>query len=104
MLDPRNHKATSTGEDAVGIDNELDAAHIEPASLVTGTDPGGRGEWIANLPFGVRIGQWFFSHAGNAQKLSIQDLQKALQRSLDQNGFGDNDITGKDSILEAQNW
>ena len=104
LLDPRNHKATSTGEDSTGIDNELDAAHIDPRSLSRGTDPAGRGTWIANLPFAVRIKKWFFAHAGNTQKLSVKDFEHKLQHSLDHNGFGDSDITGNDSILEAQNW
>ncbi len=104
LLDPKNDKASSTGQDAIGIDNNLRDAKIDPQSLVKGTDPGGRGKWMGDLPFGVRIKKWFFSHGGNTQKLSIKDLGNKLENGHDHNGFGDNDITGSDSILEAQGW
>jgi hypothetical protein len=104
MLDPHNQKATSTGEDAIGIDNQLKDAHIDPKWIARGVDPSGRGRWILDLPFGVRIKKWFFSHAGNTQRLSVGDLEEKLESSLDHNGFGDHDITGKNSILEAQGW
>ncbi|AKU93687.1 serine-threonine protein phosphatase [Labilithrix luteola] len=105
MADPNNKKATGSSEvDRCGIDSELLAAHIPPASLVKGTDPGGRGAWIANLPLGARVNKWFFSHGGNTSQNSIKDLEKTLEKGLTKTGFGDKDITGNDSILEAQNW
>jgi hypothetical protein len=104
LLDPENHKATSNEEDAIGIDVALAAAGIDPASVANGTDAAGRGRWMANLPFGVRIGHWFFSHGGNTQKLSLDKLARKLRRSVDHHGFGDKDITGKHSILEDQEW
>ena len=52
----------------------------------------------------MRVKKWFFSHAGNTQQLSIKDLSKKLEKSLTHNGFGDKDITGNNSILEAQGW
>ena len=69
-----------------------------------GTDEAGRGKWLSDLPFAVRVKKWFFSHGGNSQQLSVKDLQKKLEDSVDHNGYGDKDITGNDSILEAQNW
>ncbi len=104
LLDPENDKAKSTGQDADGIDNELDAHKIDPKDVATGKDATGRGQWLASLPFGVRVKKWFFSHGGNSQRLSIKDLSKKLQDSVDHNGYGDKDITGNDSILEAQSW
>jgi hypothetical protein len=104
LLDPNNHKATSTGKDATGIDEELSAQSISPKDLAAGKDAEGRGKWLASLPLGVRVKKWFFSHGGNTQKLSIKDLDKKLANSLAHNGFGDKDITGADSILEAQSW
>ena len=104
LLDPKNHKATSTGTDATGIDEELAAQSIDPKDLAAGKDADGRGRWLASLPLGVRVKKWFFSHGGNTQQLSIKDLNKKLEGSLAHNGFGDKDITGKDSILEAQSW
>lgn len=104
LLDPKNHKATSTGTDATGIDEELGAQRIDPHELAAGTDAAGRGRWLASLPLGVRVKKWFFAHGGNTQKLSMKDLKKKLESSLAHNGFGDKDITGSDSILEAQAW
>ncbi|HEY8073513.1 MAG TPA: metallophosphoesterase, partial [Labilithrix sp.] len=104
FADPKNDKASRTGEDADGIDNELDAQRIDPKSIASGADAAGRGRWLADLPFAVRVKKWFFSHAGNSQKLSMKDLEKKLEDSLDHNGWDDKDITGNDSILEAQSW
>lgn len=104
LLDPKNHKAASTGMDKTGIDEELNAQSIDPNQLAAGTDEAGRGRWLASLPLGVRVKKWFFSHGGNTQKLSMKDLKNKLESSLAHNGFGDKDITGSDSILEAQAW
>jgi hypothetical protein len=104
LLDPMNHKAMSTGPDAVGIDNELSARGIDPQKVAAGKDAEGRGKWLAALPLGVRVKKWFFAHGGNTQQMSIKDLKKKLENSIANNGFGDKDITGKGSILEAQEW
>jgi hypothetical protein len=104
LLNPANSKAMSTGVDTNGIDNELAAASISPKALVKGTDKEGRGSWIQSLPFGVRVGRWFFAHGGNTEELSLKDLSKTLQNSIDHNGYGDKDITGNHSILEEQGW
>lgn len=104
LVDPRNHKAMSTGLDEDGIDHELAVRGVDPRKLAAGTDPEGRGRWINGLPLGVRVKKWFFAHGGNTQRLSIADLRKKLENSIAHHGYGDKDITGEDSILEAQNW
>lgn len=104
FVDPSNKKATATGQDTTGIDNELLAKGIKPADLARGKDAAGRGAWLLNLPFGVRIKKWFFAHGGNTAGDSIDQLEKRLSHSVDKNGYGDKDVTGKDSILEAQEW
>lgn len=104
LLDPQNHKARSTGKDADGIDEELAARGIDPAKVANGTDAEGRGKWLIGLPQGVRVKKWFFAHGGNTQRLSLKDLSKKLESSIAHHGFGDQDLTGKDSILEAQSW
>lgn len=102
--DPRNDKATSTGTDALGINPQLKAVGVDPREMAAGKDKAGRGRWLANLPLGVRVKKWFFAHGGNTQRMSIKDLDKKLATSIARNGFGDKDITGADSILEAQQW
>jgi hypothetical protein len=104
LLDPKNKKAMSSGQDKDGIDEELAAQSIDPRDVAAGKDAAGRGKWLTSLPLGVRVKKWFFSHGGNTQRLSIKDLRKKLESSLAHNGFGDKDITGADSILEAQSW
>jgi Calcineurin-like phosphoesterase len=102
--DPKNDKAMSTGTDEEGIDPQLTAVGVDPRKLAAGTDKEGRGKWLANLPLGVRVKKWFFAHGGNTQRLSLTDLKKKLETSIANNGFGDKDVTGNDSILEAQQW
>ncbi|MDB4935361.1 MAG: serine-threonine protein phosphatase, partial [Labilithrix sp.] len=104
LVDPKNHKAMSTGLDANGIDEQLAARGIDPRKLAAGTDAEGRGRWMAGLPLGVRVKKWFFAHGGNTQRLSLADLRRKLEKSIAENGYGDPDITGDDSILEAQQW
>jgi Calcineurin-like phosphoesterase len=104
LQDPYNNKATTGGSGATGINSELERAKIDPETLVAGTDSAGRGAWVSNLPFGARIGRWFFAHGGNTQGMSVERLTKKLQNSVNNNGYDDKDITGKDSILEAQKW
>ena len=98
FADPTNKKAMD------GIVPELVAKKIKPADVVAGTDAEGRGRWMAELPFGVRVKKWFFAHAGNTNGDSIAALSKRLQSAVDKDGFGAKDITGGNSILEAQNW
>ena len=102
LADPTNKKATSTGDDATGIVTQLTPK--KAADVASASDPEGRGRWLADLPFGVRIKKWFFAHGGNTNGDSMAALSKRLQAAVDKDGFGAKDITGKDSILEAQNW
>lgn len=98
LADPHNKKATA------GIDVELAAAKIDPDELARGADAKGRGRWLIDLPFGVRIKKWFFAHGGNTGGDSIATLSKKLEAGFADHGFSDTAITGKDSILEAQSW
>lgn len=103
--DPKNDKATASDNDGIGITVELKKKGIDPKAFAAGTDPEGRGAWLRSLPMAVRIKKWFFSHGGNTGGDSIDKLEKRFESALDgKNGFGDKDITGGDSILEAQSW
>ncbi len=104
FVDPHNDKATSNAPDAVGIDNELRVRGIDPADIAARRDVDGRGAWMANLPFAVRVKKWFFAHSGNTEGDSIPALEQRLRRALDTKGWRAKDITGKDSILEAEEW
>ncbi len=105
FVDPENHKATSTGEGADGIDNQLRDEQIEPADLAQGIDAMGRGNWLRRLPLAARVNNYFFAHGGNTDGASIPKLRKTLTEAFTRGeGFADRAITGNDSILEAQGW
>lgn len=104
FVDPHNKMATSNEPDAVGIDNELFARGIDPRDVAARRDSAGRGAWLANLPFAVRVKKWFFAHGGNTGGDSIPDLEVRLRHALDKKGWSAKDIVGNDSILEAQEW
>src|SRR5262249_49011912 len=91
-------------EDGSGISVQLKQRGLKPKDVARGLDPEGRGAWLLNLPFAVRIKKWFFSHGGNTDGQSIEDLAKRLRKAVDQHGYGDGDITRNHSILEDQNW
>lgn len=100
--DPLNDKALAVSDDGVGISVQLQAKHIDPKSVSSGTDL--RGAWLRKLPFAVRIKKWFFSHGGNTEGDTMEELRTRLQKGFEKDGFGSKHITGKDSILEAQQW
>lgn len=104
LEDPRNDKALATTDDGVGITKQLDDLGIAPESLAEGRDREGRGAWLLSLPLGARIKKWFFAHAGNTNKDTIAELSKKIRDGIDKNGYGDDDVTGGDSVLEAQEW
>ena len=94
LADPYNGKADT-------FDRELSAGGLDPCSVAT-TEP--RGVWLRARPFAARVGEWFFSHAGQTAGLDIQGLEAALEDGLAGNSFGDPEIIGSDSILESRAW
>lgn len=104
LADPRNDKATSTGEDEEGIVSQLAANGVDPAKLAACNDSDGRGRWLADLPLGARVKKWFFAHGGNTGGRTLADLRDKLERSIAKNGFSDDDIIGGDSLLQSQHW
>jgi hypothetical protein len=98
LADPENSKATKSD----GIDSELLLDGIDPADVANGTDV--HGAWLRSLPFGARVGRWFFAHAGSTGGLSLAALEATLEAAIDGNGYGDDVIIGVDSLLEARDW
>lgn len=94
LADPYNTKAAT-------FDSELTAAGLDPCVLASAAP---RGMWLRALPLGVRIGAWFFSHAGQTHGRSATELARALEAALVANDFRDDEIIGADSILEARGW
>ncbi len=60
------------------------------------------GEFLCALPFGAKVGDWFFSHAGDTHGQSVDQLEVALERGVNKYGFGTKELSDPDSILEAR--
>ncbi len=99
LVDPTNSKASNTD----GIDTELTADGIAPATLASATDP--RGGWLRILPFGARVGGWFFSHAGDTGGSTVAVLGAKLEAAVKAHAdYNDPAIVGATSILESRSW
>lgn len=104
LANPNNDKATRDKKDAVGIDVELAklSRPIEPEVFASWDDP--HGKWLRTRPFAAKVGDWFFSHGGSTQGLTLKQLATELEGALGSKGYKANAIIGDDSILEAQEW
>ena len=56
----------------------------------------------AQLPIAVRVNDWFFSHAGNTDNRTIQQISAAIEAGFAKDGFATKELVGKNSILEAR--
>jgi len=81
---------------------ELEAKGLDPAEVAAGRDAHGLGTFLRGLPFAARVGDWFFAHAGNTRGLTFQQLDSALRKGLDDDGFRSNTLIAHDSLLEAR--
>jgi hypothetical protein len=93
LADPSNEKA----EDFV---KELRDANISAADVAACR--GDLGQFLCSLPFAARVRDWFFSHAGNTNGRNIGALAAEIQKGVDRDGFGSQQVVGNDSILEAR--
>lgn len=99
LVDPMNSKASGPA----GIDTELATKGLMPAAIASGADP--RGAWLRLLPFGARVGGWFFSHAGDTQGRTVAALATSLEAAVKAHAdYNDPDIVGTTSILESRSW
>jgi len=98
LADPTNSKADASD----GLDTELRSAAIDPMTIASGRDP--RGVWLRDLPFGVRIGRWFFAHAANTAHRDLATLEAALETDVTRNDYRGAEVIGADSILESRDW
>lgn len=98
LADPENDKADA-GD---GIDPEARAHGVDVMALASGRDP--RGAWLRGLPFGARVGRWFFSHAGNTAGRTVAQLEGALRAGVVARDYRDTEVIGDASILEARAW
>jgi hypothetical protein len=57
--------------------------------------------FLCRLPFAARIGDWFFSHAGNTQGRSRVHLSADLESDADRHGFAAQQLIDPNSLLQA---
>jgi hypothetical protein len=81
---------------------ELENAHINPASIADGNDAGGIGAFLRSLPLAAKINDWFFAHACNTKGMEFATLDRELRDSVDQDGFGAKILLSKAGLLEAR--
>lgn len=60
------------------------------------------GEFLCGLPMAVRVNDWFFCHAGNTNKMSIQQLSTSIMDGFASTGFDTPALIGGNSLLEAR--
>ena len=98
LADPMNEKADGEG----GIGPELRARGLDPQAVARGETP--EGSWLRRLPFAARAGRWFFVHAGDTGGRSVAELESELRAAVEEDGYGDKEIDGKGSLLQAEGW
>jgi hypothetical protein len=74
---------------------------IDPAKVAAGEDVGG---WLRDLPFAIKDGDWFFSHAGYTGGRSVEALGAAIEADVRANKFSAEEAIGPNSVLEATLW
>ena len=60
------------------------------------------GEILCSLPYAARVGDWFFSHAGNTDGRSLAQIEKDVREGLAKDGTATKQLIGPTSILEAR--
>jgi hypothetical protein len=93
LADPSASKASD-------FDAELQAAGLAKDDVAEGKND--LGQYLRALPFGARVNDWFFSHAGNTAGASLADLRGRLQSEVEQQGFGASVLSDPSSLLEAK--
>jgi hypothetical protein len=81
---------------------DLVSEGLDPAKVAAAEDD--IGAWLRDLPFGIKDGEWFFSHAGRTGARSLEELGAAIEADVRANKFAAAEATGPDSVLEATLW
>jgi len=92
-----NHEAeflsASKDDRSAGLATDLARSGISPTGVRACR--GDIGEFLCSLPFAARIGEWYFSHAGDTGGRTIRQLSTEIQN-------GKYQLTAPNSILEAR--
>ena len=93
LADPKGNKTLEFA-------NELKRAGLKPSKVAN--CEGDIGQFLCQLPIAVRINGWFFSHGGNTNDRTIQELSAAIEKGFEKRGFATKELIGNNSILEAR--
>jgi hypothetical protein len=94
LADPLNDKAGHFVFDLI-------SEGLDPIEVAAGDDVGA---WLRGLPFGIKDGEWFFSHAGYPGVRSVDRLIADLESDVGKNGFAAEELIGANSLLQATLW
>ena len=82
---------------------EIDDLGIKPHEIQKGTDKLKLGQFLQTLPLAVRVNDWFFIHAGQPNKMTMQELDLKIREDVSQKGFGAPILLDeKEGILEVR--
>ncbi len=99
-----NHEAeflASPGQKkAVDFMSSLEQAGVSVAD--TGACKGEEGEFLCSLPFGARVGDTFFAHAGDTGGATLRQLSSAIEKAVDKGGYDAKELIGPAAVLEAR--
>ncbi len=99
-----NHEAEFLGDPTAkkvkDFAQDLRAAGIAPSDV--SACRGEVGQFLCSLPFGARVDDWFFSHGGNTGGRTIPQLTADFEAGVGKDGFGSQQLAGKNSMLEAR--
>jgi hypothetical protein len=96
--DPGNDKATTTD----GVDGDLAAHGLSGLAVANGSDA--RGVWLRDRALGVRVGRWFFAHAGDTHGRTVPELEAVLRAAITAHDYDDAEVIGGGSLLESRAW
>ena len=101
-----NHEAEFLDDPSVkkaaDFRQELADRKIAPEDVAAGKDRLGLGKYLLCLPFGARVNDWFFSHAGSTGGRTLKKLKRDIQNGVDADGYGTDVLVGDKGLLEAR--
>lgn len=79
---------------------DLKRNHVDEAAILR--CQGDIGEFLCSLPFGAKVGDWFFSHGGNTAGRTVAGLNQYLEQGVSKDGFAAKELADPNTLLEAR--
>lgn len=80
--------------------SQLSAAGIKASDVAA--CKGDLGEFFCSIAFAARVGDTFFSHAGNTSGRTVAQLEADIEKDFDRHGFAAQQLIGDGSVIEAR--